>query len=286
MSYSLQEIKKFNDKSKKGLVKRSGESNALGILKKSDIARELKPADLNSKLVNYSADVIDEVASYVKENMMDLVFVIDASGSCKGLEYSTMAGYKALIDSERKKGLPTKVTLNLVREFMEKLIFRKDVCEVPELYYNAGGGTALYDTLCDTLTSVRNAQKTDKNMPKHTLVAIMTDGKDEDSKINDLSTTRKMIKECQAMGWEFIFFGALQNAEEIAAQLGINYNGAMGVSHDAQGFYEMFNSSMLAIEEIRKYGKIVGNWKKVSSKRVYQQLENKDVKKLGLKNEK
>lgn len=56
----------------------------------------------------------------------------------------------------------------------------------------------------------------------HTLVVIITDGKENESRYYDCEDVRHMVeREKSKYGWEFIFLGANMDAIQAAAALGI-----------------------------------------------------------------
>ena len=65
-----------------------------------------------------------------KNQNLDIVFVIDRSGSMHGSELDTIGGFNSFIEKERKKGFLTNVTTILFDDKYEMLYKRKDINEV------------------------------------------------------------------------------------------------------------------------------------------------------------
>ena len=64
---------------------------------------------------------------------LDIIFLIDRSGSMGGSEDDTIGGFNSYLQRERKKGLSTKVTTVLFDGQYEMLYKRKDINEVSDL---------------------------------------------------------------------------------------------------------------------------------------------------------
>ena len=64
---------------------------------------------------------------------LDLIFVIDKSGSMWGSEKDTMGGFNAFIEKEKNKEFNTKVTTILFNDGYEVLYERKAIEDVGEL---------------------------------------------------------------------------------------------------------------------------------------------------------
>ena len=133
---------------------------------------------------------------------LDLIFVIDKSGSMWGSEEDTMGGFNSFIEKERNKGFNTKVTTVLFDDRYDLLYERKPIEDVSPLTskeYCVGGTTALLDAIGKTITSLNH--KIDNNV----LFVVMTDGKENSSIEYSKSQIKSMIGN---HNWEFIFLGA------------------------------------------------------------------------------
>lgn len=66
-----------------------------------------------------------------KKEEMDIVFLLDRSGSMRGLESDTIGGYNSYLASQRKNN--AKVTTVLFDDNYELLTNRKDIKDVEDL---------------------------------------------------------------------------------------------------------------------------------------------------------
>ena len=81
---------------------------------------------------------------------LDLIFLIDRSGSMYGSEGDTIGGFNSFIEKERKKEFNTNVTTILFDHDYEVLYKRKSITDVKELTreeYYVRGSTALLDAI-------------------------------------------------------------------------------------------------------------------------------------------
>lgn len=279
MNYSLDTLKKQNSASIKKV--QNGEKSSLATLKKGI---STSSTDIEKRVNNYATTIIDDTAKRMRENITEIIFIIDKSTTCKGLENATCAGYNELITNERRTGYPTKVTTVLFSNGMDIYSFREDINRVMPLDYKAFGGTALYDTIVELINQTKTARLNDPRPPKRTVVAIMTDGIDEHSVDHDLEEVRKLIQECQNNGWEFIFFGALANADQIAADLGIKSNNSVQTENTREDAYNTFASISNALDDLRKHGRLSDNWANKLRKKKTNNISARDnSKRLELK---
>lgn len=280
MEFSLEELKK-----KKTISTSVKGSTSLATLRQ-DINKSSK-GTLEKRIENLAVKNIDHASIERRNNATELIFILDKSGSCHGLESSTIKGVTDLIEAEKKTGAVVKVSIILFNRECSVLCDRVDINMVPRLSYKADGGTALYDTLYTQLSSLK-AQQTATNeiKPEKTIVAIMTDGKDEHSKMYGLSDARAMIQACRQIGWKFIFLGANFDAKKEAVALGIDPTYAEQYLTDSEGVLTNFLALRKALVDLRNDGKINPNWsdeiKQHNNKVARLQTSDSKVKRLRL----
>ena len=108
-----------------------------------------------------------------KTKELDIVFVLDKSGSMSGSEKDTIGGYNSFIGRERKNNTNSKVTTILFDDKYEKLYDRVNISNVKKLSdkeYYVEGCTALYDAIGKTITEM------DRNHQEKVLFVITKDG--------------------------------------------------------------------------------------------------------------
>lgn len=145
---------------------------------------------------------------------MDLIFIMDRSGSMCGSEKDTIGGFNSFIQKELKKELNTKVTVVLFDHDYEVLYKRKPIHQVPELTDNeywVRGSTALLDAIGRTINTL------DKEINNKTLVVIMTDGYENASSEYTKQQIQNLIANHK---WEFLYIGAEIDSYAEAANFG------------------------------------------------------------------
>lgn len=171
-----------------------------------------------------------------KDEDLDLVFVLDRSGSMRGSEQDTIGGFNSFIEKEREKGLNTRVTTVLFDDAYEMLYKRKSIDDVAELTgdeYWVRGCTALLDAIGKTINTL------DKEIKNKVLFVIMTDGLENASCEFSKSQISSLIKEHD---WEFIYIGADIDSYSEAGHIGIKKSHIANYKKTKEGFDEAFES--------------------------------------------
>ena len=127
---------------------------------------------------------------------LDLIFLMDRSGSMRGSEKDTMGGFNSFIQRESKKEFNTRVTTILFDDNYEVLYKRKPIDEVAELTENeywVRGCTALLDAIGKTINTL------DKEINNKVLFVIMTDGLENASREFSKEKIRNLIARAQIL---------------------------------------------------------------------------------------
>ena len=118
---------------------------------------------------------------FMKENLTELVFILDRSGSMGGLESDTIGGYNAMLSKQKNQSGSAKVTTVLFDDEYELIHERLDIKKVEpitEKQYFVRGTTALLDAIGRTLSLMISISKTVNKDAKSNKVifVITTDG--------------------------------------------------------------------------------------------------------------
>lgn len=171
-----------------------------------------------------------------KNENLDIIFLIDRSGSMSGSEEDTIGGFNSYIEREKNKGFNTKVTTVLFDDKYELLYRRKDINEVEKLtdkQYWVRGMTALYDAIGKTINLL------DKEIDNKVLFVIMTDGMENDSHEYSKQHIANLIEN---HNWEFIFIGADIDSYAEARQIGIRENRVANYQKSKRGVGKLYNA--------------------------------------------
>ena len=179
----------------------------------------------------------------MKRNELDIVFVLDKSGSMSGSEKDTIGGYNSFLSKERKKNNNSLVTTVLFDNNYEKIYDRVNISNVKKLTekeYYVGGCTALYDAIGKTITEF------DRKHPEKVLFVITTDGMENASQEYNKNNIKKLIESHK--NYEFIFLGAGIDSYSEGASIGIKKENISNYSKSRKGISNMFNAVGRACE--------------------------------------
>ena len=112
-------------------------------------------------------------------NVTELVFILDRSGSMAGLESDTIGGFNAMLEKQKKEPGTAYVSTVLFNNFGCVLHDRLEVQKVPPMTdadYQVGGCTALVDAIGDAIHHIGNIHKyaRPEDVPHRTLFVITT----------------------------------------------------------------------------------------------------------------
>lgn len=167
---------------------------------------------------------------------LDLIFLIDRSGSMHGSEDDTIGSFNSFIEKERIKEFNTNVTTILFDHEYEVLYKRKSINDVKELTreeYFVRGSTALLDAIGRTITTL------DKEIDNKVLFVIMTDGMENSSIEFSKAQIKNMIENHT---WEFIFIGANIDSYTEAGHIGIKRTHVANYRKSRDGFNRAFRA--------------------------------------------
>ena len=176
----------------------------------------------------------------MKNNLTELVFIIDRSGSMSGLEDDTIGGFNAMLKQQQSVEGEAVVTTVLFDDQYELLHDRVDIRKVKPLTredYTARGSTALLDAIGKTIHNIRKVQA------EKVMFFILTDGQENASHRYTFPMIQERIQhQKRKYGWEFIFFGANMDAIAEAAKLGIAADHAQKYCADSVGTASVYAS--------------------------------------------
>lgn len=177
----------------------------------------------------------------MKENLTELVFIIDRSGSMGGLESDTIGGFNSMIKKQQKEEGEAVVSTVLFDDVSEVLHDRVNIADVKTMTdreYYVRGCTALLDAVGGAIHHIGNVHKyaREEDRPSKTLFIITTDGLENASRRYDVNQVKKMIeRQKEKYNWEFLFLGANIDAIEVAGRMGISRERAVNYECDRAG---------------------------------------------------
>ncbi len=173
--------------------------------------------------------------------LTELVFILDKSGSMGGLEGDTIGGFNSMLGKQQAVDGECRITTVLFDNQYELLHDRIDiraVSPITEREYHVGGSTALLDAIGRTIRKVANAQKytaADYRASK-VMFVIITDGEENSSREYSSDKVKQMIEQQKSQyDWEFVFLGANIDAVQTAGRFGIAADRVANYVSDASG---------------------------------------------------
>ena len=205
----------------------------------------------------------------MKNNLTELVFIIDRSGSMEGFERDTIGGFNSMIERQRSEEGEVLVSTVLFDNFSKVIHDRVPIAEVApmtERDYFVGGGTALLDAIGGAIHHIGNVHKYARreDVPEHTVFVITTDGMENASRAYSSTRVKEMIKrQTEKYGWEFIFVAANIDAVETAEHIGIRRERAANYSQDKAGYEACYEamSSFVSMKRKRATEIEMNGWK-------------------------
>lgn len=201
-------------------------------------------------------------------NITEIVFILDKSGSMAGLESDTIGGFNAMIEKQRKLEGDTWVSTVLFDNESTVLHDRLSLDRIPKMTdrdYTVGGCTALLDAIGGAIHHIGNIHKyaRPEDVPAKTMFVITTDGMENASHRYDYDKVRKMIEAQKERGWEFLFLGANIDAAAEAKRFGIDESHAANYHCDEEGTALNYEVLSDAISHVRTCSApLSANWKK------------------------
>ena len=186
----------------------------------------------------------------MKNNITELVFILDRSGSMSGLESDTIGGFNSLIEKQKQQDGECFVSTILFDNDSEVIHDRVRLAEVKPMTdrdYAVGGSTALIDAIGGAI--------------RHIVFVITTDGMENASRRYDADRVRRMIEhEKEKYGWEFLFLAANIDAVTTARRFGIGADRAVNYHADRQGTGIIYDTVAEAVCEVRASRPLGAGW--------------------------
>ena len=141
---------------------------------------------------------------------VEVVFIMDRSGSMGGLEADTIGGFNSMLAKQKEESdniIWSTVLFDHISEVVHDRVPVEKVRELDSDTYYVRGSTALLDAVGGAIHHIGNVHKyaREEDRPSKTLFVITTDGMENSSVIYDFRRVKHMIERQQKKyGWEFI----------------------------------------------------------------------------------
>lgn len=202
----------------------------------------------------------------VKNNITELVFILDRSGSMGGLESDTIGGFNSLIEKQRRQDgdcYVSTVLFDNVSEVIHDRVKLADIKPMTNKEYYVRGCTALIDAIGGAIKHIGNIHKyaRPEDVPEHTMFVITTDGLENSSHKYSSDEVKKMVeRQKEKYGWEFLFIGANIDSVETAKHFGIGADRAVNYHADKQGTAVLYDTVAETVCCMRASRPIEADW--------------------------
>ena len=204
-------------------------------------------------------------------NITELVFILDRSGSMAPLRDDTIGGFNTMIEQQKESGAEVLVSTVMFSDNSEVVHDRVSIADIKPLTrddYSPVGCTALLDAVGSAVKHIANIHKyaRKEDVPNKTMFVITTDGMENASCKYSQKDVKKLIeKQKEGSGWEFLFIGANIDSVETAGSIGIDARRAVNYTADAGGTKKLFKGMGRAVAEACAcgcYEEISDEWRK------------------------
>lgn len=198
---------------------------------------------------------------------VQIICILDRSGSMQNLAEDTIGGYNAFLEKQRKEPGEAEVTTVLFDDKYEKItdaVALKDAPELTSKEYYARGTTALLDAVGRTVTGALGQMEQKGVCPakRRVIVLIMTDGLENASTEYDKASVKALIEgTTNDYHWNYIFMGANMDSVAEASSIGIQPRHAANYSANRSGIEGSFALMDAAAREVREKGSVSEDWK-------------------------
>lgn len=202
----------------------------------------------------------------MNDNLTEIVFILDRSGSMAGLEDDTIGGFNAMVEKQKKEQGEALLSAVLFSDGSRVLYDRVDIRKVEPMtdrQYQVSGCTALLDAIGGAVHHIANVHKyaREEDRPGKTIFVITTDGMENASRAYSYDEVQRMVKhEQEKYGWEFLFLGANMDAISAARSFGIRADRAVRYRCDGAGTALNYSVVSETVARVRRRESIEPDW--------------------------
>lgn len=194
-----------------------------------------------------------------------IVVLLDRSGSMESIASDVIGGYNAFISAQHQAGTDATVTLvQFDSQDSHEVVYQNipitDVPTLSSMTFIPRGGTPLFDATGQLVARIRQFRANDDRpsveQPDIVFVTI-TDGEENESTEYSLQMVRKLVSECEAEGWTFVYLSAGLDAFADAGDIGVQTGRARAFKASKLGsdvMFETLSSSMVSLRDKKRKG--------------------------------
>lgn len=194
----------------------------------------------------------------MNKNLTEIAFILDRSGSMKSVKEAAITGFNEFLKSQQNVEGQARLTLVLFdNEYLVPLdgIPVQEAVPLDASTYVPRASTALLDAIGTTIDNLgsRLAAIPEPERPGQVIVAILTDGQENSSqKFTWPDISRRILEQTNTYKWQFLFFGANQDAIATAASMSIAAANASCYTSDSAGTRSSARAAGRKMSAVRK----------------------------------
>lgn len=182
--------------------------------------------------------------------MTQIILIVDRSGSMSPIASEMTVSINTLVrEQSAVRDSEAFLTFAQFDDRYELLMDSERIENVPPITIVPRGGTALLDAVGKTVQYVRGQKRKGLH-----IVVVVTDGYENSSVEWTRESVKKLVEECVAEKWEFVYLGANVDAFTESANLGIHAHNAASYGHSAGGVHAAMSTTSANIVRTRGGG--------------------------------
>lgn len=195
----------------------------------------------------------------MKNNLAEIIFILDRSGSMAGLEEESVSGFNSMLQEQKSLPGDALLTLHLFDDQHEYPIYRQPIQEVKEITqddFQPRGMTALYDAIGITTEKIGKelAAIAEVDRPSKVVVAIFTDGCENCSDNYNLDKIKELITRQQNVySWEYLFLSSDISSHSQAQAMGFDEDKAALAEEGREGYTKSIKAMSASVSYSRTY---------------------------------
>jgi Mg-chelatase subunit ChlD len=192
-----------------------------------------------------------------REKLVEVVLVVDRSGSMAEIRDDTIGGVNAFIAEQRREAGRARLTLVLFDHEYLVVWSGVDIANVALLdrsTFVPRGNTALLDAWGRAMaeTSARIESLAEAERPDAVVFAVVTDGYENASKeYSGEAVFEAVDRHTRDDGWQFVFLGAYQDAVQVGTSYGVKRGSTMAFAKSPRGTMSAFSALSAGVRRTR-----------------------------------
>jgi Mg-chelatase subunit ChlD len=188
-----------------------------------------------------------------------LYILLDRSGSMDSIANDIIGGFNTFIRQQKQDGTDVRVTfVQFDSEDPQEIIAAgvpiAELVELTSETFIPRGSTPLLDATGKLIARARLNQvlRAQNSLNEEDIVFVtITDGHENASSEFTLANIQKLIKDCEKMGWTFVFLSAALDAYGDASRMGMKSGNIQAFEANADGTSTAFESLSANVSKFR-----------------------------------